>query len=108
MFSAHVPTAGPARPRPQRRVAGLLVELVLVSGSVRLIAAGAFAVLASAGTTYVGSARMARTRATGTPWRRRDGLAGAGWRVGRERPSRDRLTRPPADLRRRRPPPRDR
>ena len=54
MFSAHVPTAGPARPRPQRRVAGLLAGLVLVSGSVGLIAAGAFAVFASAGTTYVG------------------------------------------------------
>jgi hypothetical protein len=53
MLSAHVPTAGPARPRPQRRV-GLLAGLVLVSGSVGLIAAGAFAVLASAGTTYVG------------------------------------------------------
>ena len=54
MFSAHVPTAGPARPRPQRRVAGLLAGPVLLGGSVGLIAAVAFAVLASAGTTYVG------------------------------------------------------
>jgi hypothetical protein len=76
MLSAHVTTADPARPRPKRRVAGLLAGLVLVGGSIGLIAAGAFAVLASAGTTYVGlgahgtyeSGRYGLTTA-GTDWR---------------------------------------
>jgi hypothetical protein len=52
MLSAHVPTAGLARTRPQRYVAGLLAGLLLVSGSAGLIGAEAFAVSVSAGKTY--------------------------------------------------------
>jgi hypothetical protein len=41
MFSAHLPTAGPARPRTHRRIAGLVTGRMLVGGSLGLIAPGA-------------------------------------------------------------------
>jgi hypothetical protein len=53
MLYAHVPIAGLAPTRPQRHGAGLLAGLVLLSGAVGLIGAGALAVSVSAGTTYV-------------------------------------------------------